>query len=270
MTTSYCLIWHSPNLEGQVPIFIFPRNRVAQLPPGTVFPFRRLLRLVGLRRRYFNPPPHRADSWLSFRLFCDRRSVGQSVIVSVLSGIRGFLVPERPSWREDGIVIYSYNLLSLSGPSPAELMTTFYCLIWDSFNLEGQVPQEQGGPNIPPGTGFPFLRLLRLAWLRRRYCNPPRKVKVTLRLTVSRPVRLDVRRPSGTSDQFFFLLEILFRQLWVCYFEAPSLATSSADEKFCCQGPTNRKHVVVLLPRYRGSWKRACLGRGGGICLPVV
>jgi hypothetical protein len=30
---SYCLIWESPNLEGQVPVFISPRNRVAQLYP---------------------------------------------------------------------------------------------------------------------------------------------------------------------------------------------------------------------------------------------
>jgi hypothetical protein len=49
------------------------------------------------------------------------------------------------------------------------------------------------------------------------------KVKVKLRPTVSRPVRLGVRHPSETSDQFFFLLEIFFRQLRVCYFVAPSL-----------------------------------------------
>jgi hypothetical protein len=36
------------------------------------------------------------------------------------------------------------------------------------------IPQEQGGPIIPPGTGFPFRRLLRLAGLRWRYSNPPR------------------------------------------------------------------------------------------------
>jgi hypothetical protein len=48
-------------------------------------------------------------------------------------------------------------------------------------------------------------------------------VKVTLRLTVSRPVRLGVRHPSGTCDQFFFLFEIFFRQLWVCDYVAPSL-----------------------------------------------
>jgi hypothetical protein len=32
--------------------------------------------------------------------------------------------------------------------------------------------QEEGGPVIPPGTGFPFRRLLTLAGLRWRYSNP--------------------------------------------------------------------------------------------------
>jgi hypothetical protein len=39
-TIFYCLIWDSPNLEGQVPVFISPRNRVAQLYPralGSLF-----------------------------------------------------------------------------------------------------------------------------------------------------------------------------------------------------------------------------------------
>jgi hypothetical protein len=35
------------------------------------------------------------------------------------------------------------------------------------------VPQEQGGPVIPPGTGLPFRRLLRLAGQRWRFLNPP-------------------------------------------------------------------------------------------------
>jgi hypothetical protein len=48
------------------------------------------------------------------------------------------------------------------------------------------------------------------------------KVKVTLRPTVIWPVHLGVRRPSGTCDQLFILLEMLFRQLRVCYFVAPS------------------------------------------------
>jgi hypothetical protein len=35
------------------------------------------------------------------------------------------------------------------------------------------VPQWQRGPVIPPGTGFPFRHLLRLAGRRWRYSNPP-------------------------------------------------------------------------------------------------
>jgi hypothetical protein len=45
------------------------------------------------------------------------------------------------------------------------------------------------------------------------FCLYPHKaveIKVTLRPTVSRPVRLGVRRPSGTRDQFVFFLEIFF------------------------------------------------------------
>jgi hypothetical protein len=48
----------SPNLEGQVPVFISPRNRVVRLySPGTGFPFHSFLRLEGLRWRYSNPHP---------------------------------------------------------------------------------------------------------------------------------------------------------------------------------------------------------------------
>jgi hypothetical protein len=55
----------SHNLEGQVPAFMSPRNRVARLyPPGTECPFPRLLLHAGLRWRYsscvdtgFLPPP---------------------------------------------------------------------------------------------------------------------------------------------------------------------------------------------------------------------
>jgi hypothetical protein len=47
-TIFYFLISDSPNLEGQVPVVIFPRNTVAQLyPPDTGFSFRHLLRLQG-------------------------------------------------------------------------------------------------------------------------------------------------------------------------------------------------------------------------------
>jgi hypothetical protein len=46
---------------------------------------------------------------------------------------------------------------------------------------------------------------------------------VNLQPTVSRPVCPGVRLPSGTCDQFYFLLEISFRQLRVCNFVASSL-----------------------------------------------
>jgi hypothetical protein len=66
---------------------------------------------------------------------------------------------------------------SLLGRSPAELTAIFYCLIRDPPNLEGHVPvfisPLTGGPVIPPGTGFPSCRLLRLAGQRWRYSNPP-------------------------------------------------------------------------------------------------
>jgi hypothetical protein len=51
------------------------------------------------------------------------------------------------------------------------------------------------------------------------------EVEVNLRPTVSRSVRLGVRRLSGTCDQLFFLLEISFRQLRLYYAVAPSLTT---------------------------------------------
>jgi hypothetical protein len=109
------------------------------------------------------------------------------------------------------------RLLQLGGPAPR-----IY------------VPQEQGGPVIPPDSGFPFRRVLRLTELRWRYCNPPPhwktlkfwaeiKVEVKLRPIVCRPVQLGVKHASGTRDQFFFLLEIFFRQLRVSYFVAPFL-----------------------------------------------
>jgi hypothetical protein len=49
------------------------------------------------------------------------------------------------------------------------------------------------------------------------------EVEDNLRPTVSRPLCPGVGHASGTRDQFFFLLEIFFRQLRFCYFVAPSL-----------------------------------------------
>jgi hypothetical protein len=95
------------------------------------------------------------------------------------------------------------------------------------------IPQEQGGPVISTGTGFPFRRPLRLAGLRWRYSNPPShgvpawepprsrrrdpstalysssqvKVKVTLRLTASQSVSLGVESHLGLMTRYLLLFD---------------------------------------------------------------
>jgi hypothetical protein len=62
--------------------------------------------------------------------------------------------------------------------SPAGLMTILYCLRFEtSQNWRARCPYlyptEIGWPSYPPGTGFPFRLLVRLAGPRWRYSNPP-------------------------------------------------------------------------------------------------
>jgi hypothetical protein len=82
-----------------------------------------------------------------------------------------FLMWGRTLWREDGSVIYSYNCFwalpeqSLLVPSPTELMTSFHCIIWDSPNLEGQVPifisrNNRMAQSPPPSEGQYWFALL--------------------------------------------------------------------------------------------------------------
>jgi hypothetical protein len=76
------------------------------------------------------------------KLCCDRRSVGQSVLVSsthlglktrflFLSDSCRFADVVCPLWREVGSVVYNHcwslPAQSLSGPSPAGLIAVFYC-----------------------------------------------------------------------------------------------------------------------------------------------
>jgi hypothetical protein len=136
------------------------------------------------------------DKKLKLKLSYDRRSVGQSILVSgshlePMTRFFFFSVRQlRVSWHGTPSLtrwwvcnLLAQLLLGLAravtlGCKSRRFTTIFYCLIWDSSNLEGQIsvfifPQEQGGSVIPPGTGFPFRRLLRLAGLRWRYSNPP-------------------------------------------------------------------------------------------------
>jgi hypothetical protein len=88
------------------------------------------------------------------------------------------------------------------------------------------------------------------------------KVKIILRPTVSRPVCPGVRRPSGTRDQFFFLLDIFFRHLWDRYFVAPSLTRGlicnlliqlllGLARAVTLRSKSRRTHDHILLPHLR-------------------
>jgi hypothetical protein len=117
-----------------------------------------------------------------FKLYCDGRSVGQFVLVpghhlwlttrffSTVRHLR-FACCGAPSLTRvqsaatlgsksrrthDHILLSHLRLPHPGGPRPR-----IY------------IPQEQGGPDIPSCTGFPFCRLLRLAGMRWRYSIPP-------------------------------------------------------------------------------------------------
>jgi hypothetical protein len=106
----------------------------------------------------------------------------------------------RDSWPN--FTVSDSRLPKLGGPGP--------CIY---------IPQEQGGPVIPPVTGFPLRRLLRLAGLRWRYSNPKSKSKLCYDRRFSRPVCLGIKHPSETYDQIF----ITVRQLQACWCGALSL-----------------------------------------------
>jgi hypothetical protein len=75
------------------------------------------------------------------------------------------------------------------------------------------------------------------------------EVEVTLRPTVSRPVSLGVRRPSGTRDKFYFLLEIFFRQLRFYNFVAPSLTRGRVcDLLYNCFWALPEQSLLVRSP----------------------
>jgi hypothetical protein len=122
--------------------------------------------------------------FFKFKLYCDRRSVGQFVWVSgpfwcpwphfnflCLTITFSLLHVGRPLWREDESVICSAitRLLEQRRTHNHILLSQLRLPQPGGPGLRIYIPQEQGGPVIPPGTGLPFRHLLRLARLRRRY-----------------------------------------------------------------------------------------------------
>jgi hypothetical protein len=75
--------------------------------------------------------------------------LGPNTIFLLLSCICTFNYVGRPLWPY--ITVPDSRLPQTGGPDPR-----IY------------IPQERGGPVIPPGAGFPFRRLLRLAGIRTR------------------------------------------------------------------------------------------------------
>jgi hypothetical protein len=100
------------------------------------------------------------------KLCYDRRSVGQSVLVSsihlgrttrylLLSDSCGFVDVGRSLWLENGSAVYNCCWVSPAqsfvGPSPAVLVTIFYCL-----RYETPPTWRASSPYLcPPGTAWP-------------------------------------------------------------------------------------------------------------------
>jgi hypothetical protein len=111
-----------------------------------------------------------------FRIECPSGTYDQILFPfgMLLYEICGIVSVGRPLWREDGSAICSVIT------QWSESLRTGNHILLSHLRLRQSggpgsriyIAQEQGGPIIPPGTGIPLRRLLRLAGLRWRYSNP--------------------------------------------------------------------------------------------------
>jgi hypothetical protein len=97
----------------------------------------------------------------------------------------------RPLWREDGSVVCSVipqwsesrrtrnHILNFHFHNIMNHILKFHVRLPQPEGPGSRIyiPQEHGSLVIPPGTGFPSRRFLRLARLRWRYSNPPQHGK---------------------------------------------------------------------------------------------
>jgi hypothetical protein len=124
---------------------------------------------------------------LELKLNCDRRSVGQFFLVPgpllepitriKLSLFQQFLTSScrAPSLMRGRVFSSQCNHSMVRiGQNPWSHITVSSETypIWRAGS-HIYISQDQGGPVIPPGTGYPLRCLLRLARLRWRYSNPP-------------------------------------------------------------------------------------------------
>jgi hypothetical protein len=115
--------------------------------PGIGFPFRRLLRLAGLRCKYSNPPPHGALNQAQSQSYVttDGQTASLSWYKAPIWGLRpdfyfcqtvASLLMWGALWPEDASAVYNCcwpsTVHSFSGPSPIGLLTIFYCLRYET------------------------------------------------------------------------------------------------------------------------------------------
>jgi hypothetical protein len=158
-----------PNLEGQVLIFIFPKNRVAQLYHQSLgFPFHCLLRLTGLRWRYSNPPPH------GYNPYKVKVTLWPMASQSACLGVKPTL--GCPLWWEDGSA-YSSAITQCSESHRTRNHTLLSHVGLSQPGGPGShiyILKEHSGRVTPMGNGFPLYCLLRLTRRARvEVSNPP-------------------------------------------------------------------------------------------------
>jgi hypothetical protein len=107
-------IQHSPNLEDQVPVFISPRNRVAQLYPEALGS-RFVASYDSQRWRYSTPASTRADNErvrVTLRLAVYRQSIHLGAKYFFNWTLVVIVLTYHPLWREDGSIVYNWCWLS--------------------------------------------------------------------------------------------------------------------------------------------------------------
>jgi hypothetical protein len=183
VTIFYCLIWDSPNLEvWGSRIYIRQEQAGPVITPGHWVPFTSSLtscRATVEVEVTLWLTISQSMSWYRVPLWDLRpdiiscRNVAvwnlRSCIYWAPSLTRGWVCNLQCNHSIVRVTQNQKPYFTVSSETPPIWRARFPYL----YNIYICIPQEQGCPVIPPGTGFPLRRLLRLAGLRWRYSNPP-------------------------------------------------------------------------------------------------